>query len=111
MEKNRRNDTRYIIDLSEMEKKEKKLDWMYKGPNEMINREEYLLGKPVDKAFEEMAQVEKEIELNRAPKNHVEYGKITLHMHIYIYKLSRNVCITLQRLLSLRLRDTFTYGD
>lgn len=72
MEKNQKDVTKYIMDQGVIEK-ERKLDWMYKGPNEMINREEYLLGKPVDKAFEEMAQVEKETELNRAPKNHVEY--------------------------------------
>lgn len=76
MEKNREDTTKYIMEQGGIEKKEKKLDWMYKGPKEMINREDYLLGKPVDKAFEEMAQVEKETELNRAPKNHVEYGKI-----------------------------------
>lgn len=57
------------------------MDWMYKG-NQMVNREEYLLGRPVDKAFEQMQQAEKETELNKAPKNHVEYGKV---IFIYVY--------------------------
>lgn len=42
----------------------------------MVNREEYLLGRPVDKAFEQMQQTEKETEISKAPKNHVEYGII-----------------------------------
>lgn len=30
-------------------KKDEKLDWMYQGPGGMVNREEYLMGRPVDK--------------------------------------------------------------
>lgn len=56
------------------------MDWMYKG-NQTVNREEYLLGRPVDKAFEQMQQAEKETEQNRVPKNHVEYGKV---LFVYI---------------------------
>ncbi|XP_014472916.1 PREDICTED: pre-mRNA-splicing factor CWC25 homolog [Dinoponera quadriceps] len=73
MEKDREDMTKYAMEQGVIEKKdEKKLDWMYKGPNQMVNREEYLLGRPVDKAFEQMVQAEK-AELNRIPKNHVEY--------------------------------------
>ncbi|XP_050451744.1 pre-mRNA-splicing factor CWC25 homolog [Cataglyphis hispanica] len=74
MEKDREDMTKYAMEQGVIEKKdEKKLDWMYKGPNEMVSREEYLLGRPVDKAFEQMQQAEKETELIKAPKNHVEY--------------------------------------
>ncbi|RLU24173.1 hypothetical protein DMN91_004383 [Ooceraea biroi] len=74
MEKDREDMTRYAMEQGVIGKKdEKKLDWMYKGPNQMVNREDYLLGKPVDKNFEQMQQAEKDAELNRAPKNHVEY--------------------------------------
>lgn len=75
MEKDREDMTKYAMEQGVIEKKdEKKLDWMYKGSNQIVNREEYLLGRPVDKAFEQMIQAEK-AELNRIPKNHVEYGK------------------------------------
>uniref|UniRef100_A0A8C5NMR8 CWC25 spliceosome associated protein homolog n=1 Tax=Junco hyemalis TaxID=40217 RepID=A0A8C5NMR8_JUNHY len=30
-------------------KREEKLEWMYQGPGGMVNRDEYLLGRPVDK--------------------------------------------------------------
>uniref|UniRef100_A0A8C3QGK9 Uncharacterized protein n=1 Tax=Cyanoderma ruficeps TaxID=181631 RepID=A0A8C3QGK9_9PASS len=32
-----------------VEKREEKLEWMYQGPGGMVNREEYLMGRPVDK--------------------------------------------------------------
>ncbi|KAL0109857.1 hypothetical protein PUN28_013478 [Cardiocondyla obscurior] len=64
---------RCAIEQGVEEKYDKKLDWMYKGPNQIINREEYLLGRPVDKAFEQMQQAEKDVEQNKTSKNHVEY--------------------------------------
>ncbi|XP_012281019.1 pre-mRNA-splicing factor CWC25 homolog isoform X2 [Orussus abietinus] len=74
MEKDREDMTKYAMEQGVIEKKdEKKLDWMYKGPNQMVNREDYLLGRPIDKPFEQMAQTEKDAEQNRMPKNHVEY--------------------------------------
>lgn len=87
MEKDREDMTKYAMEQGVIEKKdEKKLDWMYKGPNQMVNREEYLLGRPVDKAFEQMQQAEKEAELIKVPKNHVEYGKvISIVISIVIY--------------------------
>lgn len=76
MEKDQEDMTKYAMEQGVIEKKDdKKLDWMYKGPNQTVNREEYLLGRPVDKAFEQMVQAEKEELNNRVPKNHVEYGK------------------------------------
>ncbi|KAI1711770.1 pre-mRNA splicing factor domain-containing protein [Ditylenchus destructor] len=37
--------------------KEKNLEWMYEGPKSSINREDYLLGKKVDKNFELFSDV------------------------------------------------------
>ncbi|XP_018358208.1 PREDICTED: pre-mRNA-splicing factor CWC25 homolog isoform X1 [Trachymyrmex cornetzi] len=74
MEKDLEDIKKYAVEQGVIEKKDDmKLDWMYKGPNQMVNREEYLLGRPVDKAFEQMQQAEKDSEMNRMPKNHVEY--------------------------------------
>ncbi|XP_018579745.1 pre-mRNA-splicing factor CWC25 homolog [Anoplophora glabripennis] len=51
-----------------------KLDWMYKGANSLVNREEYLLGKSVDKSLEQLNAEEKEKKLGIVPpKNHVEH--------------------------------------
>lgn len=76
MEKDLEDIKKYAVEQGVIEKKDdKKLDWMYKGPNQGVSREEYLLGRPVDKAFEQMQQAEKDTELNRMPKNHVEHGK------------------------------------
>ncbi|CAK9829750.1 Pre-mRNA-splicing factor CWC25 homolog [Anthophora retusa] len=74
MEKDREDMKKYAMDQGVIEKKDdKKLDWMYKGPNQLINREEYLLGRPIDKPFEQMVQAEKDADLNQAPRNHVEH--------------------------------------
>lgn len=90
MEKDREDMTRYAMDQGVIEKKDdKKLDWMYKGPHQMVNQEEYLLGRPVDKAFEQMQRAKKDTELNRMPKNHVEYGinlSIILKLRGHAYK-------------------------
>ncbi|OCT62106.1 hypothetical protein XELAEV_18043191mg [Xenopus laevis] len=40
---------RYAEDTGAVKKKDEKLDWMYQGPGGSVNREEYLLGRPVDK--------------------------------------------------------------
>ncbi|XP_062894155.1 pre-mRNA-splicing factor CWC25 homolog isoform X1 [Mobula hypostoma] len=40
---------RYAEDSGAMKKKSDRLDWMYQGPCAMVNREEYLLGRPIDK--------------------------------------------------------------
>ncbi|XP_037779861.1 pre-mRNA-splicing factor CWC25 homolog [Penaeus monodon] len=37
-----------------------KLDWMYKGPGGHVSREEYLLGRKIDTAFDQMVKMEKE---------------------------------------------------
>ncbi|XP_077296292.1 CWC25 spliceosome associated protein homolog isoform X2 [Arctopsyche grandis] len=48
------------------------MDWMYKEPNQGLDREQYLLGKAIDKTFEKIATTEQS-QLNAPPKNHVEH--------------------------------------
>ncbi|XP_042903324.1 pre-mRNA-splicing factor CWC25 homolog isoform X2 [Parasteatoda tepidariorum] len=48
----------YAEDQGVVKKKEEKLDWMYQGPAAMVNREEYLLGRKIDKTFETLQQIE-----------------------------------------------------
>lgn len=57
----------------------KKLEWMYQGAQNLLNREEYLLGRQVDKSFEKQAadeQLQKQqgdmVGVTRS-KNHVEH--------------------------------------
>lgn len=58
---------------------DKRLEWMYKGPENLLNREEYLTGRAIDKHFEQQNEVEKQKEKEKAligvtvPKNHVEH--------------------------------------
>lgn len=37
----------------------KTLDWMYDGPSALVNREDYLLGRKVDKSFQMLEAAEK----------------------------------------------------
>ncbi|XP_001601556.1 pre-mRNA-splicing factor CWC25 homolog [Nasonia vitripennis] len=74
MERDREEMKAFAMEQGAIEKKEdKKLDWMYKGPHENVNREDYLLGRPIDKQFEQMAQAEKNTEQSQSAKNHVEH--------------------------------------
>uniref|UniRef100_A0A182QNA6 CBF1-interacting co-repressor CIR N-terminal domain-containing protein n=1 Tax=Anopheles farauti TaxID=69004 RepID=A0A182QNA6_9DIPT len=55
---------------------DKKLEWMYRGPSQLVNREEYLLGRAIDKTFEELDAQEKASTSTfgvAQPKNHVEH--------------------------------------
>ncbi|XP_021927759.1 pre-mRNA-splicing factor CWC25 homolog isoform X2 [Zootermopsis nevadensis] len=59
-EKAREDIQKYAQDKGVVEKKDNmKLDWMYKGPGGMVDREEYLLGRAIDKSFEQMQHAEK----------------------------------------------------
>ncbi|XP_064421367.1 pre-mRNA-splicing factor CWC25 homolog isoform X2 [Latimeria chalumnae] len=50
---------RYAEETGAVKKRDEKLDWMYQGPGALVNREEYLLGRPVDKyVMEKMEEVE-----------------------------------------------------
>ncbi|XP_030758321.1 pre-mRNA-splicing factor CWC25 homolog [Sitophilus oryzae] len=53
---------------------EEKLDWIYKSANSLVSREEYLLGRKVDKTLDELNKEEKEKKIVLpTPKNHVEH--------------------------------------
>ncbi|GFQ70253.1 pre-mRNA-splicing factor CWC25 homolog, partial [Trichonephila clavata] len=49
----------FAEDQGVVKKKDERLDWMYQGPAAMVNREEYLLGRKIDKTFETILQTEK----------------------------------------------------
>lgn len=62
---------------------DRKLEWMYKGPQ--VNREEYLLGRTVDKNFEQLDAQEKastSVGISQ-PKNHVEHECIPFSIRQY----------------------------
>ena len=44
-----------LCNFNTFRKKSEKLDWMYSAPGQ-LNREEYLLGKAIDKAVDPLAQ-------------------------------------------------------
>ena len=48
-----------------------KLDWKYKGAGGAVDREEYLLGRAIDKSFEQMHQAER---ASTSSRNTVELG-------------------------------------
>jgi hypothetical protein len=35
------------------------MDWMYKGPSALVNREDYLLGRKIDKSLQLLEEAEK----------------------------------------------------
>lgn len=68
--------------------KDPKLEWMYKGTRDLINREDYLLGRSVDKNYEILnAEEQKDKESHlfgvTVPKNHVEYECIPFSIREY----------------------------
>ncbi|XP_017567725.1 pre-mRNA-splicing factor CWC25 homolog isoform X1 [Pygocentrus nattereri] len=48
-ERAREEITKYAQETGALKRKDERLDWMYQGPAGQISREEYLLGRPVDK--------------------------------------------------------------
>lgn len=48
-ERAREEITRFAQETGAVKKKDDRLDWMYQGPSGQISREEYLLGRPIDK--------------------------------------------------------------
>jgi len=62
-----------------------KLDWMYKGPSGIVDREEYLLGRAVDKTFEQLEQSEQQGKALSSRKNAVERGD---GKYLFSYNLS-----------------------
>ncbi|KAK5646679.1 hypothetical protein RI129_005143 [Pyrocoelia pectoralis] len=73
---------------------EVKLEWMYKGPHSTVDREEYLLGKSVDKSLEQLNVQEKQQQLGvQPPKNHVEHECIPPSIRDYKEQLGEQVDI------------------
>ncbi|KAL4648400.1 hypothetical protein GN956_G7234 [Arapaima gigas] len=48
-ERAREEITRYAQETGAVKKKDERLDWMYQGPGGQVSREEYLLGRAIDK--------------------------------------------------------------
>lgn len=48
-ERAREEMTRYAQETGAVKKKDDRLDWMYQGPSGQISRDEYLMGRPIDK--------------------------------------------------------------
>ncbi|KAG5855076.1 pre-mRNA-splicing factor CWC25 homolog [Anguilla anguilla] len=48
-ERAREEITRYAQETGTLKKKNDRLDWMYQGPGGQVSRDEYLLGRPIDK--------------------------------------------------------------
>ncbi|XP_076837933.1 pre-mRNA-splicing factor CWC25 homolog [Brachyhypopomus gauderio] len=48
-ERAREEITKFAQETGALKKKDERLDWMYQGPAGQISREEYLLGRPIDK--------------------------------------------------------------
>lgn len=48
-ERAREEMTRYAEESGTMKKKDDRLDWMYQGPAGQVSRDEYLMGRPIDK--------------------------------------------------------------
>lgn len=47
-------------------KKDERVEWLYRGPSTSVNREEYLLGKKIDKAVDPtLVEEEREREVRK----------------------------------------------
>nr|XP_044251162.1 pre-mRNA-splicing factor CWC25 homolog [Drosophila takahashii] len=66
---------------------EAKLEWMYKNSTELINREEYLLGRKIDKSFETLQAEEHRQEQStvglKQSINHVEHDCVPFSIRTY----------------------------
>lgn len=65
-----------------------KLEWMYKGAENALNREEYLTGRSIDQHFEQQNAFEREKEKSNlvgvtVPKNHVEHECIPFSIRAF----------------------------
>lgn len=52
----------FAEDQGVVRKRDERLDWMYQGPSAMVNREDYLLGRKIDKTLEILEQEESGVE-------------------------------------------------
>lgn len=63
-----------------------RLEWMYKGAESALNREEYLTGRAIDKHFEQQDKEERQKESLvgvTVPKNHVEHECIPFSIRAF----------------------------
>ncbi|KAF5298451.1 hypothetical protein FQR65_LT01230 [Abscondita terminalis] len=71
-----------------------KLEWMYKGAQSSVDREDYLLGKSVDKGLEQLNAQEKQQQQGlQPPKNHVEHECIPPSIRDYKEQIGEQVDI------------------
>ncbi|KAH8378022.1 hypothetical protein KR093_008501, partial [Drosophila rubida] len=80
---------------------EAKLEWMYKNNAELINREEYLLGRKIDKSFEQLEAEERRQEQSstlglKQSINHVEHECVPFSIREY-RNLQSNEQVDMQR--------------
>lgn len=66
----------------------KRLEWMYKGAENTLNREDYLTGRSIDKHFEKQDKVERQKEAPNLVgvtehKNHVEHECIPFSIRAF----------------------------
>lgn len=64
----------------------KRLEWMYKGAESTLNREDYLTGRSIDRHFEEQDKNERQKEALvgvTVPKNHVEHECIPFSIRAF----------------------------
>lgn len=74
---------------------EVKLEWMYKGANSAVDREEYLLGRSIDKTLEQLNAEEKQKQMGvQQPKNHVEHECIPPSIRNYNEQANEQVDLT-----------------
>ncbi|XP_019735390.1 pre-mRNA-splicing factor CWC25 homolog [Hippocampus comes] len=55
-ERAREEMTRYAEESGAIKKKDDRLDWMYQGPSNQVSRDEYLMGRPIDKQITDQYQ-------------------------------------------------------
>lgn len=75
-----------------------KLNWMYKSGSDLVNREDYLMGKSIDKNFEQLQAQEKAGASSSHQKNHVEHEVIPFSIRDY-KNFASNEQVDLQRKL------------
>lgn len=66
----------------------RRLEWMYKGGESSLNREEYLTGRAIDKHFEEQDKVDRQKDTSNlvgvtVQKNHVEHECIPFSIRAF----------------------------
>lgn len=65
----------------------KRLEWMYKGGENTLNREDYLTGRAIDKHFENQDKIERQNDASlvgvTVPKNHVEHECIPFSIRAF----------------------------